>query len=404
MNLCVRQLKTVLKFNDMNTLEITDKIGILEQRLKVMVSSAEKEERRLNDEEQRKFNELTDELSNLKVELRKKEDSKNGVKQKNMEYNFSLLKAIRNVANNKAQDEISSAVITKGAEEMRKSGINFVGQIQLPSIEERAAVTVAAEGVDAVVTDLVDVVKPLQSRNVMIQAGAKFVGGLTGDLQYPVMSNANVTWEGETAAAKDGNVTFTNVKLSPKRLTAVVPISKQFIVQDSIGAENAIREELVNAINSKLEATILGNGKGSATEPQGLFYTASSLDSVTDFKGLCDMEAGIEEKNVYGDLKYILAPKAKAALRNMVKGAKSTTLVYENGEVDGTPALSTSNVKNTNLAYGDFSQYIIANWGNIDLTVDTVTLAAEGQIKLIVNAWFDCKPLRADAIKVATLA
>lgn len=330
------------------------------------------------------------------------EKEKNNRNSNTMKKNFSLLKTIRSIANNQPVDSLNNAVLSAGANEMRKAGLNYVGQIQLPA-ESRAAITVQVEGEDVVATDLMDVVKPLQAMNVMVQAGAKYITGLVGDVQYPIMSNASCTWEGETVAAKDGAVTFTNVKLSPKRLTTIVPISKQFLLQDGVGAEAAIREEIVNAINAKLEATILGSEAGTATMPGGIF-AGEITTSITDFKGLCDLEAGLEDANVYGELKYIVSPKAKAALRNMAKSTKSTQLVFENGEIDGTPALCTSHVKDKKIAFGDFSQYIIAQWGNLDITVDNVTLAGEGQIRLVVNAYFDAKPLRAVAIKVAQIA
>lgn len=330
------------------------------------------------------------------------EKEKNNRNSNTMKKNFSLLKTIRSIANNQPVDSLNNAVLSAGANEMRKAGLNYVGQIQLPA-ESRAAITVEVEGEDVVATDLMDVVKPLQAMNVMVKAGAKYITGLVGDVQYPIMSNASCTWEGETAAAKDGAVTFTNVKLSPKRLTTIVPISKQFLLQDGVGAEAAIREEIVNAINAKLEATILGAETGTATMPGGIF-AGEITNSITDFKGLCDLEAGLEDANVYGELKYIVSPKAKAALRNMAKSTKSTQLVFENGEIDGTPALCTSHVKDKKIAFGDFSQYIIAQWGNLDITVDNVTLAGEGQIRLVVNAYFDAKPLRNVAIKVAQIA
>lgn len=330
------------------------------------------------------------------------EKEKNNRNSNTMKKNFSLLKTIRSIANNQPVDSLNNAVLSAGANEMRKAGLNYVGQIQLPA-ESRAAITVEVEGEDVVATDLMDVVKPLQAMNVMVKAGAKYITGLVGDVQYPIMSNASCTWEGETAAAKDGAVTFTNVKLSPKRLTTIVPISKQFLLQDGVGAEAAIREEIINAINAKLEATILGSETGTATMPGGIF-AGEITTSITDFKGLCDLEAGLEDANVYGELKYIVSPKAKAALRNMAKSTKSTQLVYENGEIDGTPALCTSHVKDKKIAFGDFSQYIIAQWGNLDITVDNVTLAGEGQIRLVVNAYFDAKPLRGVAIKVAQIA
>lgn len=357
-----------------------------------------------NKEEEVKPTDTDKEEKNCDEEAEKEdlEEEKNNRNSNTMKKNFSLLKTIRSIANNQPVDSLNNAVLSAGANEMRKAGLNYVGQIQLPA-ESRAAITVEVEGEDVVATDLMDVVKPLQAMNVMVKAGAKYITGLVGDVQYPIMSNASCTWEGETAKAKDGAVTFTNVKLSPKRLTTIVPISKQFLLQDGVGAEAAIREEIVNAINAKLEATILGSEAGTATMPGGIFV-GESIDSVTDFKGLCDLEAGLEDANVYGELKYIVSPKAKAALRNMAKSTKSTQLVFENGEIDGTPALCTSHLKDKKIAFGDFSQYIIAQWGNLDITVDNVTLAGEGQIRLVVNAYFDAKPLRDVAIKVAQIA
>ena len=401
----------------MNSLEIKDKKQQLKEEVYNILETAKTEIRELTEEENNKIeeirsqiNNLNQELENLEAELRKDESIPDELENTNnqsintktqMEKNFSLLTAIRAISNNKALDNLSQAVVEAGAAEMRKAGLNYVGQIQLPC--EARALTVTDEGEDVVATELMDIVRPLQAKNVMLQAGAKFLTGLVGDLQYPVMTAASCSWETETGDAKDGSPTFTNIKLAPKRLAVVVPISKQFLIQDSVGAENAIREEIINAINAKLEATILGSVAGSATQPAGLFADTSNQVNVTDFKSLVDMEAGMEEANVYGDLKYILAPKAKSALRNMAKSTKSTQLVYEAGEVDGTPALCTSNVKNTNFVYGDFSQYVIAQWGNIDITVDNVTLAASGQIRLVVNCYFDAKPLRAAALKIGKI-
>lgn len=399
----------------MNSLEIKDKKQQLKEAVYDILETAKTEIRDLNEEENNKIAEirlqivnLNKELEDIEAELRRDdsipeemtETENKSINTTNniMEKNFSLLTAIRNIANNKPQDILTNAVLEAGANEMRKAGLNYTGQIQLPC--EARALTVTDEGEDVVATELMDIVRPLQARNVLAQAGAKFLTGLVGDLHYPVMTSASCSWETETGAAKDGSSTFSNVKLSPKRLAVVVPISKQFLIQDSVGAENAIREEIINAINAKLEATILGSTAGSTTQPAGMFADADDIVSVSDFAELVDMEADLEEENVYGDLKYILAPKAKSALRNMAKSAKSTQLVYENGEVDGTTALTTSNVKNTNFVYGDFSQFVIAQWGNIDITVDNVTLAANGQIRLVVNCYFDAKPLRDEAFKV----
>lgn len=402
----------------MNTLELRDAISQYVKECRSIVEICKQEQREMTDEEKTKFEELKSDIATKKEELKALEDKlakyeeempqepekkERGDEDKNkrnksnkMEKNFSLLRAIRSIAFNQPMDEIDKAVINTAAEEMRHANLNYSGQIQIPT-EKRATVTVAAEGGDVVATDIYNILEPLRAKNILVQAGAKFMTGLVGDVQVPIMTAANVTWEGETAAAKDGAGTFSNVKLSPKRLTAYIDISKQFLAQDGLGAEALIRQDLINAINSKLEATILGAGAGSGTEPAGIF-NAAKADTITNFATLTALEAKLEDANVYGETKYIMAPNVKAALRNLPKSAKTTQLVMENNAVDGTPALVTSNVAKNMLAYGDFSNIAIGSWGAIDLTVDPYTKAGDGQVRLIINAFFDAKVLRPEAI------
>lgn len=336
------------------------------------------------------------------------EDEKRKNKITNINMEFKLLKAINDIANNRNLDETAKAVTKKGIEEMRNSGVNFGGQIQIPVNESRTAITVATEGEDVVATELFDILEPLRAKNVLVQAGASFMTNLVGDVQVPVMSGSNVFWEGETVTAPDGASVFDNVKLQPKRLTAYIDISKQFLVQDSKSAEAKIRQDLINAINSKLESTILGNASGSTTQPAGLFVLKKDdankdvpLTSITDFAGLCNLEASVEDMNVINPCVYVMSNKAKAKFRNMAKSAKTTQLVMEAGQIDGTPVYNTSNVPETDLAYGDFSQLAIGQWGAIDLTVDPYTKAAEGKVRLVINAFFDAKVLRDGAIVTA---
>lgn len=320
------------------------------------------------------------------------------------EQRFSLLKAIRNVAENRQLDNVTAAVCNEGMKEMRAAGLNTVGQIYIPTMETRAAVSVASEGVDVVATDLYDIIEPLRAKNVLVQAGAKFYTGLTNNAQIPVMTGGNVGWAGETAAATDGNVLFNNVTLTPKRLTAYVDISKMLLAQDSIGVENAIRQDLINAINSKLESTILGKGAKSATTPAGIF-NGKTPTKVTDFEGLVGLEAKVEEANVLGGISYIASPSARASFRNMMKGSRGTAqLAYTDGTLDGTPVYSTSNVEAKTFVVGDFSNLAIGSWGGLDIVVDNYTQAVNGMIRLVVNAYFDAALIRPEAFQYGTFA
>ena len=322
-----------------------------------------------------------------------KEDKENKTTStRRMEKKFSLLKTIRSLAENKPLDNNTIALIEQGRSEMRKSGLSAQGQIVLPT-EQRAVVSVTAEGEDVVATDVFDLLTPLRAKNVLAQAGAKFYTNLVGDVKIPVMNGSNVTFEAENGEAKDGAPEFTSITLSPKRLTAYVDISKQMLAQDSVDIENAIREDLINAINGKIEEAVLSDFSGSTTQFKGVF-AAVKPTAVADFKALVDKEATVEDANVNGTPCYILSNKAKAALRAMSKGTKSTQLVYENGEVDGTPAYNTSHVKDTNYLYGDMSNIVIGVWAGIDMVNDIYTQAAKGCIRLVVNLYVDAKIAR----------
>lgn len=394
-----------------NSLEIKDARNQLKTRALEIIDTCKKEVRDLTqeetdeletikaqikekDDELRELQERLDNLNFEEVEERKEDNNKSNITEK-MNKRFSLLKAIRSIANNQPLDDVSLAVINAGKEEARKAGVNAQGQIQLPT-EERASVTVTAEGEDVVATELFDILTPLRARNVLVQAGAKFLTNLVGNVQYPTMTKSNVTWEGETASASDGAPTFGHVTLSPKRITAYVDVSKMLIAQDSIGVENAIREDLIKAVNAKIEETVLGDAAGTTTKPEGIFKTIEP-DAVADYAGICDKEADVEDANVYGDCVYIMSNKAKAALRCMLKGTNATGMVYENGEVDGTKAFNTSNVSGKQYVYGDFSNLAIGSWGGVDLTVDPYTKAADGQIRLVVNMYVDAAILREEA-------
>ena len=396
----------------MNSLQIKDKKAELKKKALELIETCKTEIRDFTSAEADEYNsikvqieELNDELRKIDVELNKEDNNKTNLinTKKNME--FRLIKAINDIANNRNLDETASAVIEKGAEEMRKAGLSSEGQILLPT-EQRAAITVASEGEDVVETDFTSILEPLRAKNVLVNAGATFLTGLVGDVQVPVMAGSNVTWEGETAAASDGAGSFSNVKLTPKRLTCYVDVSKQFLVQDSLDAENLIKRDIINAINNKLESTILGSAAGSATQPKGLFYVAAadSLTSISDYGDICDLEADVEDANVNGECKYIMSNKAKAALRGMIKGTNGTGMVFEHGQVDGTDAYNTSNVGGKNIAFGDFSNLAIGQWGAIDLTVDPFTQATNGKVRLVVNAYFDAKVLREGAIAVGAVA
>lgn len=367
----------------MNSLEIIDRRNTLVKRNLDILSLAKKETRELTEDESNEFDKNEEELKELDEEQEKlekeleqtnEEEDKNNNTEK-MEKKYSLMKELRN------------AMDTGKSINLRSGEPNY---------------TVTTNGEDVVETDVYSILEPLRAKLVLTSAGAQYMTGLVGDVQIPIMSATNVGWKGEVTAADDGSGSFTNVTLSPKRLTAYFPISLQFLAQDSLDAEAKIRTDIINAIADKLEATVLGYEAGSTDKPAGIFYN-QTLTEVTTYADLCDLEASIEEANVRGNMNYILTPKSKAGLRGMIKGTNATGMVFEGGAVDGTPAQVTTNLvcesSNKNgILYGDFSNLIIGAWDQIQLDVvrDSTSLK-NGCVTIIVNAFFDAKVARTEA-------
>ena len=321
----------------------------------------------------------------------------------NMTKKFSLIKAINDVTNNRSLDEVAKEVVRKGVEEMRKSGLAIAGSIQLPVMENAdeevrangVLAQTATAGMENIATEKLDILEPLRANMVMSQAGATYLTGLVGNISIPAYTGSNVAWAGETAAAANGAGDWSEIKLQPHRLTAYVDVSKEFLLQDSNDAEAMLRRDIIAAIGNKLEATILGSDAGTDEKPAGLFDGVTAMTTALKFGDIVDAEAELDAANVSGAYTYILSPKAKAALRTLSKDAGSGRFVLEDGEIEGSKALVSSNVVAKGMVVGDFTDYVIAQWGAIDLVVDNYTKATEGKVRLVVNAYFDAKPRRA---------
>lgn len=315
---------------------------------------------------------------------------------------FSLIKAINDVVNNRGINEDALSVIEMGTQEMRKSGLSYSGQIQIP-VEERAdnplaaMATVETQGQEIVETEKLNILAPLYGKSILSEVGATFLTGLVGNISIPRYDGSTVGWKGEMIDAENGLGNFDTIELSPKRLTAYLDISKQFLVQDSVGAEEMLRADIVNALVAKLEQTIFGDGEGDNTKPQGIFYDAEEVEP--SYAAVCEAEADVTDFS--GDKRFVMSPAMKSQFKQTtISGDLSDLrLLMQGNEVDGYPASVSSNVLSNGWAFGDFHELVVAQWGSIDLVVDPYTLATKNAIRLVINAFFDAAVRRDGAIK-----
>ena len=363
-----------------NSLEIADRKSQLIHRNLDILSKAKEEVRELTQEEEEEMKANEDEISELDKEQKELDEEleKEPEKEEKSNKNISGLKNMETKKNFSIAEEIRNAVKTH------------------EPIVLRSTMTVAAEGEDVVATDVYDVWEPLRANNVLVDAGMRVYSGLVGDVQIPLYSKGNVAWKGETASAEDGNGSFTNVTLSPKRITGKFPISLQFLAQTTPDVEACIRKDIALAVMDKIESTVLGSAAGTATQPAGLAYNASAT-TISNYAALTGVEADIESYN-FSNINFVASPHFKGAMKAME--INDHGMVYSDGKIDEYPTEVTSNVASSYAFVGDFSNLALGLWDEvrIDTVADSTTLA-DGQIMVIVNAFADAKLVREDAIK-----
>ena len=358
--------------------------NIAEEELDKIIKEAEEKaaeaEAEVENREEEKPEEEVEKPVEEKTEKREiNKENKNNHNIMNKQY--SLVKELRNAIDNNEKS------ITVNAE-TRTVTVQGYGDdpSQVPGVHDQV-----------VETEVQGILEPLYANSVLSNLGVRWYAGLPkGDVQIPIMGKGSCGWAGEIEAATASGNTFTTKKLSPKRLTAYVDISKQLLAQDTIGVEAAIRRDIVNALNDKLEATILGADAKTDEKPAGIFNGASETN-VDTYAQLCAFEAGLDDANVNGQKKYLMGNTAKATFRSMAKGDKG--FILENGQIDGTPMVNTSNVSTKKFVYGDFNYLAIGSWGDIDITIDQYTQAINGCVRLIINSYFDAVILRPEAFK-----
>lgn len=361
--------------------------------------SDEVQEDKVEDED--KDNDVEGEDKEEDKETRSATQKHININTRKMEQNYSLLGAIRNISEGRRLDPIAEKVNEIGKSEMRRASLNSIGQLYVP-FEKRAAVSVTAEGNDIVGTNLMAIEPALRAKNVLVQSGAKFMTGLSGNVQIPRLSPSNVGWQNEVGQAVDGAPTFDNVTLTPHRLTCYVDLSKQLLVQDSLSVEEAIRQDIIAAITSKLEATILSADARTVSNPGGLM-AGKTPTAVATFADICRLEAAVESAGVLNPVSYVVSPSVRANFRDMTKG-KGMQLAYVDNSLDGATVLSTGNMKDKHFIVADWTNLALAQFGSLDITVDSYSQAVNGCVRLVINSYWDCQAIRPEAFQFGKFA
>lgn len=375
-------------------MEVREEILNLQTELEGIINTGEAEARELGENEtsrmaeiREKIDTLKEELGSIKEENRKLAETKNKNKSNvKMNKEIRLFDLIKGIVDGNLDDEQRAYV--------QGNNINMRAAIQA---------TTTDHGEEVVPEEKKRLEVAIRNASVLNRIGATWFSNAVGNISIPKYSGSQVFWAGaENSDAEDGAGTFTEVELSPKRLTAYIDISRQFLAQTSESAESILINDLAAAVAEKLDETIFGCESGSTTTPAGLLYegndyivTGGTLADM-DFNSVLNLEELVEEKNGTNFI-FITDPKVKYNLRG-VQMASGLQFVWENGEIDGRKAVVSNSVCEGGLICMDPRDLAVASWDqDMQITVDPYTRAGKNQIRIVVNYLVDAK-LKGDRI------
>jgi HK97 family phage major capsid protein len=413
--------------------ELRDERSNLKNELDGILSSAESEKRELKDAEESRCDEIVAEIKSLDGKILKADERKNArVKEAtdarrterkrgeerekaNIAKQYSFSRALRSQLTGKQLDGVEAEVQREAELEARSSGLNVEGtavpsfMIDLQKRDFTVGGNSGANGANTVSTDVGDLVPALRPRLQVQALGANVLTGLTGNLSIPKQDDLlNAVWEGEQDAAAETVAAISKLDLTPNRLAAFSNVSRQLILQSNESVEAFIRSELESAISRAGDAAFI-NGTGSG-QPQGILGGASAdtlvalgaNGAVPTRDALVDMIGKIDEANADVDnMSFLMTPGMRSKLMKTKTDAGSGMFVIEDRDSVLGYNLAVSTQVPSNLTkgsasaichaiiFGNFRDYIIANWGGVDIIVDPYTLAKQATVQLVVNSFWD---------------
>lgn len=233
----------------------------------------------------------------------------------------------------------------------------------------------------------------LRAHMVTAKLGAQRLGPLQHNATLPkAATGAATTWlSDENTAITENQATIGQLAMTPKVVGALFDLSHQLVTQISPISEAMLVGDLGAAIGAAVDAAALV-GTGASGQPLGILAT-SGLGAFTgtslDLAALTNAQTDVCTGNavVTGTaLGYATTPAVAALLKARQRFTGSDRALWEGtvhaGQVEGARAYSTTAMTAATMAFGDWSNLIIAEWGVLEIMLNPFADFTRGHYSL----------------------
>jgi HK97 family phage major capsid protein len=258
---------------------------------------------------------------------------------------------------------------------------------------------------------------------VVKQAGARLLTGLAGNVVIPKHTGGTTAqWLTEIGPVQDQDLTFSQIALTPKRLSAMSIYSRQLVIQSSPDIEALVRDDLGKSMAQQLDWTALF-GSGVAPYPRGIINQAginrfsfgtdplypgyvSAIVALDDSKISISNGAWIANAGCWGA--GISQPRFEYTGITVITEPAAPAGGSMGGILLGYPYYKTQQIPSPPATYGGFvffgnwSDLLIGQWDGTEVTVDPFTLMQNAQIRVAILEFADLNVRYPEAFAVST--
>lgn len=325
---------------------------------------------------------------------------------------FSIVKFLREASEGKLTG-LEADVAEMGAKEYERLGLTKKGFV-LPSAALRASAgqnyTTNADGGYAKSEMAPRYIDGLKERMAVVKLGATVLSDLVGSLPLVGAGSMTAQWLAEGATASVSKATFARVTMTPHRNAIIGAFSKDLLRQTSIDVEQIVWNKIQQAHAELLESAAIA-GTGSSNQPTGILST-SGIGSVAigtnggpiTWAKVVELETKVNAVNGNrGKLAYLTNAKVIGDLKTIERASNTARFLLDGdfSRINGYPiewtnlvpsnlTKGTSSAKCSAMVFGNFEDLYIGHWGGIDVVVDPFTLAAQADVRVVLNSWDDC--------------